>query len=639
MSARGVPAAHPAASRIVVSPDGDDAAEGTAAAPIRSIVEAQRRVRARRDDHGAVVELTAGTWRLERPLRFEAADGGTPGAPVVWTSAPGARAVLSGGVPVSGWRLHDEAARIFRAHVPDVADTRQLYVDGRGAERPSLAIERNQIAIEEDGLVLRDPALLFLADLPGADRFELECLGSFTHRISPVERISGDRVVMRQPAWDNNTWGYDTLARPFDGGALRLRGVAALLAPGQWMFDPATRELSYRAAPGDHPDRHEIVVPRHEHLVEIAGSLDAPVHDLVLTGLRFSHTSWLRPSSPIGYASQQTGTFLDRAYARPADALTSCQNGCPAFEATRADWQQMPAAVRLAAAHRVDVEDCVFTCLGQTALGIGNDAVTYAGGVGWAVADVVVRGNEFSEVAGGGIVVGGVAADAHHPSDERMTVRDIVIDDNLVTRVATDYRENAGILATYVDGVVITRNELSHLPYDGIDVGFGWGANDPGGSADYAQRGLYAFQPVYETPTTLRRSVVTHNLVHDTKTSFHDGGAIYTLSSAPGTRIADNHVHGNGSSVGIYLDEGSSDILVERNVVQDTPVWVFTNTYRGARTDRNTFRGNWNDGGRTHAPDAAAHENRFVDNTVVLDGEWPEEARRVMAAAGRRRRE
>lgn len=636
---RAVPSAHPEALRIVVSPDGDDAAEGTARAPIRSLDEAQRRVRDRSGDHGVVVELAGGTWPLERPLRFEAADGGTPGAPVVWTSAPGARAVLSGGVAVSGWRVHDEEAGIYRAHVPEVRDTRQLYVDGRGAERPSLPIDRNQIAIDEDGIVLRDPALFFLADLPGAERMEVHCLGSFTHRISPVARVAEGRIVMSQPAWDNNTWGYDTLAHPFDGGRLSLCGVDALMAPGQWAFDPATRELSYRAEPGDHPDRHEIIVPRHEHLLEIAGSLDEPVHDLVFTGLRFSHTSWLQPSTSVGYASQQTGTFLDRAYPRPADALTTCQNGCPAFEATRADWQQMPAAVRLAAAHRVDVEDCVFTCLGQTALGIGNDAATYTGGAGWAVTDVIVRGNEFFEVSGGAIVVGGVAADAHHPSDERMTVRDIVIDDNLVTRVATDYRENAGILATYVDGVVITRNELSHLPYDGIDVGYGWGAHDPGGSADYAERGLYAFQPVYETPTTLRGSVVTHNLIHHTKTSFHDGGALYTLSSAPGTRIAENHVYANGGSVGVYLDEGSSDILVERNVVQDTPVWAFTNTYRGARTDRNTFRGNWNDGGRTHAPEAAAHGNRFVDNVVVLDGEWPEEARRVMAEAGRRRRD
>jgi len=635
---RAIGAAHPLAQRIVVAPDGDDDAAGDAAHPVRSLTEAQRRVRSRTGRHGAVVELADGVWRLDAPLHFGPDDSGAPGAPVVWTSAPGARAVISGGVSVGGWRRESEHEGVFRASLPDVRDTRQVYVDGRGARRAGIELARNQVAIEPDGIVIRDPALRVLADLGFPDRMEIDCIGSFTHRICPVERIDGDRIVMRQPAWDNNTWGYDTLAHPFDGGRLRLSNLAVLTEPGQWWFDPSARELSYCSAHGDEPGRHEIVVPRLEYLVEIAGSLDDPVHDVVFAGLRFSHTSWLLPSSDLGYASQQTGTFLARAYPRPADALTTCQNGCPAFEATRNDWQQMPAAVRIAAVRRVDVTECVFTCLGGAGLGIGNDSGALAGGIGLAVQDAVVRRNEFVEISGGAIVVGGVSPDAHHPADERMTVRGVVIDDNLVTRVATDYRENAGILATYVDGVVITHNEVSHLPYDGIDVGFGWGANDPGGSADYRERGLYAFQPVYDTPTTLRASVITHNLVHHTKTSFHDGGAIYTLSSAPGSRIAENHIHSNGGSVGIYLDEGSSGILVEHNVVRDTPVWAFTNTYRGARTEGNTFARNWNDGGRTHAPDAPLHDNRFVDNTVVLDGHWPARAQEVMHAAGRRSR-
>jgi len=637
-AARAVAAAHPEAQRIIVSQDGDDAADGSAAGPLRTLAEAQRRVRARSGRYGAVVELAGGTWTLDAPLHFGSADSGEPGAPVVWRSAAGARAVISGGVVAAEWHQDGDADDVHRAHLPDVRDTRQVYVDGRGAEHASIELARNQVAIEADGIVIRDPALRYLADLPGGDRLEIDCLGSFTHRICPVERIDGDRIMMRQPAWDNNTWGYDTLAHPFDGGRLRLTNLPTLTDPGQWSFDPTTQELSYRCAPGDPPGAHEIVVPRHEYLVEIAGSLDEPVHDLVFSGLQFSHTSWLLPSSALGYASQQTGTFLARAYPRPADALTTCQNGCPAFEVTRNEWQQMPAAVRIAAAQRVDVAECLFTCLGGAGLGIGNDPAASAGGVGLAVQDAVVRGCEFVEISGGAIVVGGVSPDAHHPVDERMTVRGVIIDDNLVTRVATDYRENAGILSTYVDGVVITHNEVSHLPYDGIDVGFGWGANDAGGSADYRERGLYAFQPVYETATTLRSSVVTHNLVHDTKSSFHDGGAIYTLSSAPGTRIASNYIHSNGGSVGIYLDEGSSGILVEHNVVRDTPVWAFTNTYRGARTDGNAFVSNWNDGGRTHAPDAPAHDNRFVDNAVVLDGQWPTAAQEVMRTAGRRPR-
>ena len=106
---------------LVVAPDGDDAGPGTQEAPIATLHEAQRRLR---ELPGGTVVLTDGTWHLDRPLRFTARDSGEPGAPRRWTAAPGAHAVISGGVPVSGWDLHDEAKRVFRAPVPGTSCSR-----------------------------------------------------------------------------------------------------------------------------------------------------------------------------------------------------------------------------------------------------------------------------------------------------------------------------------------------------------------------------------------------------------------------------------------------------------------------------------------------------------------------------------
>jgi len=70
-----------------------------------------------------------------------------------------------------------------------------------------------------------------------------------------------------------------------------------------------------------------------------------------------------------------------------------------------------------------------------------------------------------------------------------MTNQNITISNNHVTGVGTDYKEVPAILSTYVSGATITHNQVDHLPYDGIDVGWGWGINDPGGSQDYVNRG------------------------------------------------------------------------------------------------------------------------------------------------------
>ncbi len=616
---------------LVVAPDGDDAGPGTQEAPIATLHEAQRRLR---ELPGGTVVLTDGTWHLDRPLRFTARDSGEPGAPRRWTAAPGAHPVISGGVPVSGWTLHDEERRVFRARVPGVADTRQVSIDGRLAERSWMPLDRDQVTVTEEGLIFRDPALGRLAELASHHRIEVVCVASFTHRYAPVARIERDRIVMQQPAWRNNTWGWDTLADPVEGGALRLVNAYELLQPGQWYLDPQDAALFYRAAEGGHPDAHRFVVPRLDSLLQIAGTLDEPVHDLQVRGIEFAHTSWLGPSTAAGYASQQAGTFLAREYRQPSDYLLTCQRSCPEFEATRNDWDQMPAAVQVSAATRVDLVDNTFTQLGQVGLGIGNDAGAHAAGIGLAVADVLVQHNLFTQLAGGAVVVGGVRPDAHHPTDPRMTVRDVVIDNNLVTAVAVDHMDMPGILSTYVDGATITHNEVCDLPYDGIDVGFGWGANDPGGSPDYRARGLYASQPVYTTPTTLRRTVVAGNLVHATKRAFTDGGAIYNLSANPGSRVVENYLRDNNSSVGLYLDEGSRFVVLERNVVQDSPVWVFTNTYGENHTNDNVVAHNWYNGGWTHMPEPEAHHNLLVGNVLVDGHDWPLDAQRVIARAG-----
>ncbi|WP_442680084.1 hypothetical protein ACSBM8_02415 [Sphingomonas sp. ASY06-1R] len=171
---------------------------------------------------------------------------------------------------------------------------------------------------------------------------------------------------------------------------------------------------------------------------------------------------------------------------------------------------------------------------------------------------------------------------AHHPSRPEMSVRDIVISNNVVRTVSQHYREQAAILVTYASGAVIWHNDVSGAPYDGIDVGWGWGVNDPGGSAAYltANRGYYN-QPgnlMYDTPTILRDSVIVGNRVHDVKQWFPDGGAIYHLSADPGALIAENYVYDVPGGIALYLDEGSRHVTLRNNAISNVGVWLNLNS-------------------------------------------------------------
>ena len=229
-------------------------------------------------------------------------------------------------------------------------------------------------------------------------------------------------------------------------------------------------------------------------------------------------------------------------------------------------------------------------------------------------------------------MVGGVQPDAHHPSNPAMTDQDITIPNNLVTDVAKDYKDMAGILSTYVTHAVITHNEVSNLAYDGIDVGWGWGANDPGGSQDYRNRGLYNYQPVYTTPTTLKDTVVSYNLVHGTKKVFHDGGSLYNLSANPGSSIDHNYIYDNQHTVGLYLDEGSRYVTLSNNVIQDSGVWAFTNANGTNNTNDSTFASNWYNGGATKVATGSPHNNVLSGNVQVSGTNWPSGAQQVIAA-------
>ncbi|WP_413804886.1 right-handed parallel beta-helix repeat-containing protein [Streptomyces sp. OE57] len=620
---------------IVVAPEGSDRSQGTADHPVATLARAQRLARDLSDTSDVVVELSGGTYRLTQPWKLSGADSGRNGHTVTWRARPGEAPVVSGGLRVTGWRLQDAASNVYVAQVPKGKDSRQLYVDGALAPRASITISRSDVRVTQTGLTIVNPALNYLASLPRQNRVEVESQNSFTDRYAPVQSISGTTITMQQPAWNNNNWGYDTIAKPFAGGTLLLENSYSFLkTAGQWYLDPDAGLLYYKAPAGQDPGDSDIELPQLTSLLQIGGTYDNPVRNITIEGVRFEHSTWLRPGTPTGYANQQNGTFIPSAYPQPADFLTSCQSGCPLFEGARNGWQQIPAAVQVSAASDITFTGDTFTHLGQVALGIGNDANAHASGVGLGTSGITVHGNTFIEDSGAGIVAGGVRPDAHHPSNPAMVNKDITITDNLVTHVAQDYKDMSGILSTYVTHAVIEHNEVSDLAYDGIDVGWGWGANDPGGSTGYRNRGLYNYQPVYTTPTTLSDNVVRHNLIHGTKKVFHDGGSLYNLSASPGTVMEGNYIYDNHDTVGLYLDEGSRYVALRNNVIQDAGVWAFTNASGTNNTNDSTFSENWYNTGATQVATGAPHNNVLSGNVKVSGGNWPTRARQVMEQAG-----
>jgi len=464
--------------------------------------------------------------------------------------------------------------------------------------------------------------------------------------MSPVRNVVGRKLLMQQPAWDNNTWGYDTLHAPVGAETAHLflaNSLEFLNDPRQFYIDPAAGKIYLR--PDDDTDIGQLKVelPRLQLLLAIGGTYERPLRELSFRGIRFSYTSWQGPSSAEGYADQQSGAFLKGASAaRPRDAHLSCVWGCLEFETRRNDWSQIPAAVQVSAAERVVFDQDVFAHLGQIAIGIGNNADAHATGVGLGTRSVEVKRSVFTDLAGGAILAGGISRDAHHPSNSAMANRDVVIINNRIAMVSQVYKDNSAILSTYVTGALILHNDVSDAPYDGIDIGWGWGVNDAGGNPVYrdARRGYYDFAAnlLYETPTLHRGVVVAYNRIHHVKKLFHDGGAIYNLSASPDTVIAENYIHDIPDRIALYLDEGSRYLTVRNNVVDGAGVWLNINTlddYWPLRVsiDNEAF-GNWYSPAKVRGSWDAYNHNLAHDNRELKGGAWPPAARKIAENAG-----
>ncbi|MFF5249513.1 ricin-type beta-trefoil lectin domain protein [Streptosporangium sp. NPDC000095] len=579
-----------------------------------------------------VVELADGVYRLSAPLRFTAADSGNNGYQVIWRAAPSARPVISGARAVTGWSLADSGKNIWRANVGTGVDSRQLYVNGAIATRARTTVNRSDFTANSSGLSFTNGALSYLNNLANKNQVEMESVGSFTDRYVRVQNITGNFITMQQPGWSNNNFGYDTFTSPHRAGPLYLANAYEFLdSPGEWHLNPGTGQLSYIPLAGQNMSNVSVELPTLQSLVNVGGTYDAPAHHISFTGITFTGTTWMGPSGNQGYVDQQTGVYMAGNWNWPA--FSSCHNGCPQFEATRPNWYQMPAAVQVSAANNITFSDSQFFNLGQTAVGIGNDANGHTSGVGLGASNITVTRSEIARTSAGGIVVGGVRADAHHPGDQRMVNRNITVSNNRIHDLGVEYRGIVSVLTTYVNTATVSNNEVYNMPYTGMSIGYGWGANDAGGSEHYAGRGLYNYQPRYTTATTASNNRLTGNYVHDVMQQMNDGGCIYTLSANPNAVISDNYCLRTNGYFGLYFDEGSRYYTARNNVFSSTGTWATANYWYAENMGNFTVTNNWSTNNSTNVTNGD-RGNVVNGNVTVTNGNWPSGAQAVMAAAG-----
>ena len=272
-----------------VSPTGSDNNSGTVGSPFLTLSKAQTAVRAavvNTQAENITVHIADGVYILSDPLLFTAEDSGKNGYTVSW-SASGTSALISGGTELTGWALNSTTG-IYSTTVPVGTTSRHLYVGGSAAQYARTELARSSFTFDNTTIKWTSTANDWLASLLGIENAEIRAINSFTDRYSPIGSASAGQLLMDQPAWVNNIWGYDTISDPYaDEGFYIQNALSLLTEANEYFLDSHTGQIYYKPLDGEDMETISTYLGRLETLIAIGGTYDTPAYDIAFQGLNF----------------------------------------------------------------------------------------------------------------------------------------------------------------------------------------------------------------------------------------------------------------------------------------------------------------------------------------------------------------
>lgn len=567
------------AQTFFVAPNGSDANPGTRALPFATIERAQQEVR----QHTAAmttnvtVQLREGTYALDEPLAFseELGDSGRNGHKVVYKAyrygtAAQEDVTISGGIPISGWVREAPGSDVWRTEVGDL-ETRQLYVNGRRATRTALGTGLpGNVTVTETGYETDSTAPQAWSnpeDIELAFHSEEAWYSLFNEPRCGVASITGDSsgsvITMDQPCFRRAKSFFRV--ELFPGFFTELAPVghvenskSFLTEAGSFYLDRAgtAHVLYYKAREGEDMTTADAVAPVLETLVEGGGTEGAPLHDITFKGLRFAHSTWLKPNEDTGFIHFYA-TFYEAG--EPA-------GGYYEF----GDKQDVPGNVTFSNTEELVFEGNRFEHLGAVALELRNSASN------------VVRGNVIADISQGGLAV-------HGGDSNRIT-------DNWVHDVGVELRGGAGMFIYETSNSRVQHNQVNGTGYTGI-IGLG----------EY-------------TSEVNQGARIRRNLIFDTLRGTQDGGGIYLAgrqgaSQESGALVKGNVVH-DIPGIGIYTDVGANWVTSKLNLVYGSPYVFGGSSEPGAAVENVIITRNFSDHEETIWPNV--EDPPVLQNHTVL---------------------
>lgn len=532
---------------LVVSPDGDDGNSGTADAPLKTLEKAKEMLKNINSDETVTVWFREGTYNITDTVEFTSADKSN----ALYRSYPDEKVVFSGAKAISGWS--ETVINGVNAFVTDISINseddyfRSLFKGNKRLSRsnyPKEGLFKVAAPLPDEGVESEwspeffTHSMSFIAHT--SDLLDFENMGDVDIRIMhywcdellPVHSVNTEtgRIETTKPS---------SMTIRVDDNYVFENVKEALCLPGEWYLDRAEEKLYYIPEEGDTVENTVLYAGVTEQLMTFDGA-----ENILFQGINFEQTDWDHVSGTVF-----AGEFTD-SYPLYKNMKYGWVHPQAAFET--------PAAILVSASSEINFTDCLFENISYSAIKFDK-----------ASENCNVTSCMFNEIGANAVFIHG---DFVVPA----TTKNINVRDCHINKYGRIFNNAIGVLLTHAIDCDISNNEIHDGWYTGISVGWNWG---------------YADNPTNNIN-------ISNNLIYNIGNGWlSDMGAIYTLGIQPDTVISGNVIYNVGCDEGrygyggwgIYLDEGSSGILVEKNLVYDCSSQTFHQHYGRENIVRNNI--------------------------------------------------